>query len=30
MTYPRPVPMGTKAIVEAEVVSAGRSLAHVR
>ena len=30
MTYLRPVPMGTKAIVEAEVMSAGRSLAHVR
>jgi acyl-coenzyme A thioesterase 13 len=30
VTYLRPVPMGTKAIVEAEVVSAGRTLANVR
>ena len=30
MTYLRPVPMGTKAILEVEVVAAGRSLAHVR
>ena len=30
VTYLRPVPIGTKAVVEAEVVSAGRTLANVR